>query len=93
VLGRLSKEITQRIQDIPGLVDLKDDYDSGKPELKVEINRTQAALLELNTSLIARTVRTAINGTEASEFRVGEDEYDIVVRFAEQSRGSFACDA
>ncbi|HIG45745.1 MAG TPA: efflux RND transporter permease subunit [candidate division Zixibacteria bacterium] len=68
VLGRLSKEITQRIQDIPGLVDLKDDYDSGKPELK----------------------RTAINGTEASEFRVGEDEYDIVVRFAEQSRGSFA---
>jgi len=90
VLGRLSKEITQRIQDIPGLVDLKDDYDSGKPELKVEINRTQAALLKLNTSLIAQTVRTAINGTEASEFRVGEDEYDIVVRFAEQSRGSFA---
>ncbi|HCQ00289.1 MAG TPA: AcrB/AcrD/AcrF family protein, partial [Candidatus Latescibacteria bacterium] len=90
VLGRLSKEITQRIQDIPGLVDLKDDYDSGKPELKVEINRTQAALLELNTSLIAQTVRTAINGTKASEFRVGEDEYDIVVRFAEQSRGSFA---
>jgi len=89
-LGRLSKEITQRIQDTPGLVDLKDDYDSGKPELKVEINRDQAALLKLNTSKIAQTVRTAINGTEASEYRVGEDEYDIVVRFAEQSRGTFA---
>ena len=90
VLGRLTKEVTRRIKDIPGLVDLKDDYDSGRPELKVIINREQAALLKVNTLKVAQTVRTAINGTKASEYRVGEDEYDIVVRFAEQNRGTFA---
>lgn len=90
VLGRMAKEVNRRIKDIPGLVDLKSDYDTGRPELKVVIDRNQAAQLQVNTSKVARTVRTAINGTTASEFRIGEDEYDIVVRFAEQSRGTFA---
>ena len=90
VLGRLADEAMLRIENIPGLVDLKDDYDSGKPELKVEIDREQAALLEINTAEIARAVRTAINGTEASKYRVGEEEYDIVVRFAEPERATFA---
>lgn len=90
VLGRLTKEVSSRIKDIPGLVDLKNDYDMGRPELKVMIDRNQAALFEVNTSKVAQTVRTAINGTTASEYRIGEDEYDIVVRFAEKSRGTFA---
>ncbi len=90
VLNRLAEEAILLIEHIPGLVDLKDDYDSGKPELKVEIDREQAALLKMNTANIARTVRTAINGTEASKYRVGEEEYDIVVRFAEPERSTFA---
>ncbi len=90
VLGQLADQVMLRIENIPGLVDLKDDYDSGKPELKVEIDREQAALLEMNTAEIARAVRTAINGTEASKYRVGEEEYDIVVRFAEPERATFA---
>ena len=90
VLSRLAEETVLLIENIPGLVDLKDDYDSGKPELKVEIDREQAALLDLNTAEIARAIRTAINGTEASKYRVGEEEYDIVVRFAELERSTFA---
>ena len=90
VLSRLAEEAVLLIENIPGLVDLKDDYDSGKPELKVEIDREQAALLDLNTAEIARAIRTAINGTEASKYRVGEEEYDIVVRFAELERSTFA---
>ena len=90
VLSRLAKETLALIENIPGLVDLKDDYDSGKPELKVEIDREQAAMLELNTAEIARAVRTAINGTKASQYRIGEEEYDIVVRFAETERSTFA---
>jgi multidrug efflux pump subunit AcrB len=42
----------------------------------------------VNTSTIASTVQTAIRGVEASEYRVGEDEYDIRVRLAPQSRMS-----
>jgi len=90
ILSSLASQAIMLIENIPGLVDLKDDYDSGKPELKVEINREQAALLEINTAKIARAVRTAINGTQASKYRVGDEEYDIMVRFAEPERSSFA---
>ena len=37
---------------------------------------------------IASTVQTAIRGVEASEYRVGEDEYDIRVRLRPESRVS-----
>lgn len=61
---------------------LESDLADARPELTVEIDREKAALFGLNTQEIGFTVRSAINGVEASEFRDGEDEYDIVVRLA-----------
>jgi multidrug efflux pump len=84
----LSDQIQNAIKDIPGLVDMKDDYDAGKPEIQVIIDRNKAALLEMSTAQIASVVRTAINGTEASKYRVGEDEYKITVRLQEEQRNS-----
>lgn len=85
-LGKLSDEVKRRIKDISGLKDLKDDYDEARPEIKISINREKAALYGINTTVIASTVRTAINGTIASKFRVGENEYDITVRLDSAQR-------
>ena len=87
-LRSLSQRVQGRIKSIPGLVDLRDDYNAGKPELQVVIDREKAALLEMSTAQIAMMVRTAINGTEASKYRVGEDEYKITVRLREDQRES-----
>lgn len=86
VLGELAAQIRRQIKNIPGLVDLKDDYDKGRPELNVRIDRRKAAVYGLNTSKIASNIRTAIYGTDASEYRVAEDEYDITVRLKAQER-------
>lgn len=88
MLAQLSDEIQKRIKSIEGLVDLKDDYDEGKPEIQVMVDREKAGLLEMSTGQIGSTVRTAISGTEASTFRVGEDEYKIMVRLRENQRQS-----
>jgi len=85
-LGRLAAQVKRMMAAVPGAVDLKDDYDPGRPEVQVRVDREQAALVGLNTSLIAATVRTAVYGTKASEYRIGEDEYDIRVRFREDRR-------
>lgn len=76
------------IRNIPGLVDLKSNYNAGKPELEVIVDREKAGLLWTNTAQIAGTIRSAINGEEASTFRVGEDEYKIRVRLREDQRQS-----
>ncbi|MFQ6115478.1 MAG: efflux RND transporter permease subunit, partial [bacterium] len=86
VLGDLAARVRREIKSIPGLVDLKDDFDQGRPEVKVRIDRKKAAIYGLNTSKIASTIRTAIYGTEASEYRVADEEYDITVRLKEQER-------
>jgi CzcA family heavy metal efflux pump len=86
VLGELAAQVRREIKNTPGLVDLKDDFDQGRPELTVRIDRKKAAIYGVNTSDIASTIRTAIYGTEASEYRVAEDEYDITVRLKESER-------
>ena len=73
---------------IPGLVDIQDNLSSGRPELKVVIDRERAARFDISTRKIASTVRAAINGIEAGKFRDGEDDYDIVVRLREDDRAS-----
>ncbi len=87
-LGRLARQIRGTIRGIDGLVNLRDDYEADRPELKVTVDREEAALLGINTFEIANTIRTAINGTEAAKYRVGEDEYDITVRFNQDWRNS-----
>ncbi|HUU27119.1 MAG TPA: efflux RND transporter permease subunit [archaeon] len=88
LLGGIAKEVNGIIREVDGAVDIKDDFDEGKPELRVTVDRVEAALLGINTWDIASTVRTAVNGTEAAKYRVGEDEYDITVRFALDKRSS-----
>jgi multidrug efflux pump len=70
----------------PKLEGLESDMADARPELTVEIDREKAQLFGLNTRDIGFTVRSAINGVEAGEFRDGSDEYDIVVRLAEPYR-------
>ena len=88
----ISKEIKQKLETgvaegaLAGLVDIRDDLNTGRPELKVDIDRERAAQFGLSTSTIGQTVRSAINGTEASQYRDGEDEYDITVRLREADR-------
>lgn len=89
ILNNLSTEMQKRIRDISGLTELRDNFEKGKPELRIRIDREKAALLGLNTAQIASTIRTAINGTTASEYRLGQDEYDITVRFSKDFRKSY----
>lgn len=85
-LGKIADDIKRLIKDIPGIKDLKDDFDEARPEIKISVDREKASLYGLNTTMIASTVRTAINGTAASKFRVADKEYDITVRLDSAQR-------
>jgi multidrug efflux pump len=87
-LAALSKEIREKMKHVKGLVDLKDDYNVGRPEVEIIVDREKAGLFYTSTGQIASTVRAAIAGVEASKYRVGEDEYKIRVRLKEDQRTS-----
>jgi multidrug efflux pump subunit AcrB len=89
-LGAIADRIQREIADVPGLATLDSDFDLARPEVLVRVDREQAARLGLTTAKIATTLRTAVHGTEASQFREGEDEWDITVRFAPEARASLS---
>ncbi len=88
VMGAIAQEIRDIIKDIPGLVDLQDDYVKAKPEFVINVDREKAALLGLSTSSIGSTVRNAIYGVEVGTYREGDDDFDIKVRLPEENRQS-----
>ena len=87
VLGGIAADVKDRIRNISGLVDITDNYDRSLPELRVIPDVEKAGRYGLRTFDIAGTIRTALHGTETGKYRVGEDEYDIVVRYLQPFRG------
>ncbi len=86
VLAELAQAVAEKIKDVPNLVDLQDDYEKGRPEVRVKVDREQALLLGLNTQFVGMTVMAAINGRKAGDYREGDEEYDVTVRFPKYFR-------
>ncbi|MDO8898744.1 MAG: efflux RND transporter permease subunit, partial [Bacteroidales bacterium] len=75
---------------IPGIEGLQIDLDVGKPEINVRIDRDRARRFGLSTSQIGNTIRTALFGSEISNYKVGEDEYPIQLRMKDEYRYNLA---
>lgn len=83
-------DIAQQVKRIIGqydefkLVDF--DYEEGKPEIRIEIDREKAIRLGVRTAQVAHTIRQAMHGGILGKFREGKEEYDIVARYQEEYR-------
>jgi len=79
IAGEFAEKLMRDLARIEGVTDLEDDYNVGRPELRLRIDRGAAKRVGVSTAAIGNAVRNAVAGTQASTLRDGEDEYDIVV--------------
>ena len=89
LLSELADEMLATLQADPvyaKLVRLNSNLDDARPELGVSVDREKAALYGLSTLRVGQAIRGAIQGIEAAKYRTGNDEYDIIVRLAEEDR-------
>src|SRR5690606_33992168 len=90
-LARLSEELRQRIDKLPGIVDTHTTLRMDKPELRVEIDRERAASLGVEVHEIAETLRIAVGGDDrVSRYHdsSADDTYDVELRLVGIDRGS-----
>lgn len=87
-LGATSNDIRQLIKQIPGAINIRDNYAAAKPEIRVDVDKKKAAHFGINAYDVAHTVKTAVNGLKVGVYREGKHEYDIVARLKEDSRDS-----
>lgn len=71
---------------IPGVEELKSDFQDNKPEIAIIIDRERANQYGISTGQIAAELRTAVLGKEVSKYKVDEDEYSIQLRYSEATR-------
>lgn len=71
---------------VPGVEELKSDFQSDKPEILVTIDREKANRESISTAQIGMALNTAINGKEVSKFRDANDDYEITLRIREDLR-------
>uniref|UniRef100_UPI003216FFC8 efflux RND transporter permease subunit n=1 Tax=uncultured Draconibacterium sp. TaxID=1573823 RepID=UPI003216FFC8 len=88
MLTKITDDFLRIIEEdnIPGIDELKLNINTNQPEMLIEVDREQARRFELSTQQIALAFRYAIYGFEASQFKDGEDEYDIFVRLEDKYR-------
>ena len=86
-LTTYSEALLAKMKANPALVDTDSTLRTGKPEVRLEIDRPRAADLGVSVMDIEQALNTLVAGQQASTFNAGDDQYDVVVRAQEQFRG------
>jgi len=87
-LTKYSDALLAKMKTIPDVVDADSSLITGKPELRVVIDRARAADLGVRVADIAQALNTLVAGQKVSTFNAGTDQYNVRVRAIGQSRSS-----
>ncbi|HXA03401.1 MAG TPA: CusA/CzcA family heavy metal efflux RND transporter [Bryobacteraceae bacterium] len=80
-LEEKGEEVIAVMVRIPGVHDVKLLRDFGQPNLDLTIDRRQAARFGINVADIQDAIQTAVGGNAVSQVLIGEQRYDVVVRY------------
>ena len=81
LLEQKGEEVAAVISAIPGMQNVKLLRDFGQPNLNLTIDRREAARFGINVADIQDAVQTDVAGNPVSQVLIGEQRYDVVVRY------------
>jgi cobalt-zinc-cadmium resistance protein CzcA len=87
-LEEKADEIADVMQNIRGVEDLGVFRVLGQPNLNFSVDRDKAARYGINVSDVEDAVQTAVGGNAISQVLIGEQRYDLVLRYLPQYRDS-----
>jgi HAE1 family hydrophobic/amphiphilic exporter-1 len=76
-LTKYSGDLLTKLKTVPDVVDADSTLISGKPELRVVIDRARAADLGVRVGDIAQSLNTLVAGQKVSTFNAGTDQYNV----------------
>ena len=74
------------MSQIPGVADLGTFQVRGQPNVNLNVDRAAADRFGINVSDIQDAVETAVGGKAVSQILIGEQRYDLTVRYQPQFR-------
>ncbi|MBU2492603.1 MAG: efflux RND transporter permease subunit [Bacteroidetes bacterium] len=87
-LEELKEVIITKVKDTPGLINFDNSSRAGKPEITVFPIREKLADAGITAQQVALTLRSTIEGLEASKYRELGNEYDITLTVNDEAVSS-----
>jgi HAE1 family hydrophobic/amphiphilic exporter-1 len=79
-LAEATDVLVQRLQQVPGLRDVRASLQPGSPEVQIAFNRARVSAMDLDIDAISRTLRNKIRGDAATRLKERDRQIDILVR-------------
>jgi hydrophobic/amphiphilic exporter-1 (mainly G- bacteria), HAE1 family len=89
-LEQISRQLVDRVKAIPGVVDLDTSFNSGKPELSVQVDRPKAADLGVQVADAAEALRLLVGGDQVTTYNEGGEQYEVHLRARAENRSTEA---
>ena len=81
-----SDRLVALMRSDPAFVDVGTSWETGKPEIEINVDRDRAADLGVQATVIGRTIRTLLAGEELGTFEEGGERYDVRVQVLPEYR-------
>ena len=89
ILDKTTQKIMKMLKNINGVVNIDRDYESGKPEIKIDIKRQNAQIAGVSAQEIAGILGSAYSSSRAiSYYEEKGRQFDITLRFEDEYRKS-----
>jgi heavy metal efflux system protein len=85
-LEQKADEMQDVMSKIPGVADLGTFQVRGQPNVNLVVNRAAADRFGINVSDVQDAIETAVGGKAVSQILIGEQRYDLTVRYQEPFR-------
>jgi len=87
-LDALSQKFVDLLKANPAFLNVERDLKSSTPTLDIIVNRDKAYIYGIDLATIGTTVQYLISGKQIGDFRMGNDIYDVILRYDLKNRNN-----
>mgnify|MGYP000982562281 CR=1 FL=1 len=84
VLREISTEVADIVRSTPGTREVTSSITDGNPEMQIRIDRARAAAYGLTPIQVASEIKSAMDGTVATRYKVNGQEVDVKVSYTSE---------
>jgi HAE1 family hydrophobic/amphiphilic exporter-1 len=82
-LSEIAVSVEEIIKNVEGVRQTSTSISEGRPEVRIFVDRDKASYYGLGTAQVSAAIRTAVEGSVATTYKVDGDEIDVRVGFPE----------
>lgn len=89
-LETIASSLKEKLHQIDGVYDIRDDFVTGKSEIRLRVKEDRAHQYGLNIFQIAYNVRNALEGNITTTYRDADESVDVIVKYNSDDLQSIA---